>query len=65
MHCVTIHAMQDLIGTTEATGILKVDKSTLSRWVASGRITPVAKLPRKNGAFLFNRSDIEALKASA
>jgi len=54
--------MQDtIIGSTEACTILKIDKATISRWVAAGRITPAGKLPRKNGAFLFNRADIEAL----
>ena len=64
MHCGTIAAMpNDIIGSTEACTILVVDKSTLSRWVAAGRITPVARLPRKNGALIFNRSDIDALAA--
>jgi predicted site-specific integrase-resolvase len=54
--------MQDtIIGSTEACTILNIDKATISRWVAAGRITPAGKLPRKNGAFLFNRADIEAL----
>ncbi len=51
----------DIIGSTEACTILNIDKATISRWVAAGRITPVAKLPRKNGAFLFARADIYAL----
>ena len=57
--------MQDLIGTTEAVDILKVDKATITRWVAAGKLTPVTKLPRKNGAFIFNRADVEALAATA
>ncbi len=51
----------DIIGSTEACTILNIDKATISRWVAAGRITPGAKLPRKNGAFLFARADIDAL----
>ncbi len=62
LHCGTIAAMpNDIIGSTEACTILKIDKATISRWVAAGRITPVAKLPRKNGAFLFARADIDAI----
>lgn len=57
--------MHDLIGTTEAVTILKVDKATLTRWVKAGKVHPVTKLPRKNGAYLFNRADIENLAASA
>lgn len=57
--------MQDnIIGSTEACTILKVDKATISRWVAAGKLTPVLKLPRRNGAMLFNRSDIETLAAA-
>ena len=64
MHCGTIFDMpNDIIGSTEACTILNIDKATISRWVAAGRITPVAKLPRKNGAFLFARADIDALAA--
>ena len=51
----------DIIGSTEACTILNIDKATISRWVAAGRITPVVKLPRKNGAFLFARADIDIL----
>lgn len=53
----------DLIGSTEATRLLRVDKATISRWVASGTLTPAAKLPGRNGAFLFRRADIESLAA--
>lgn len=51
----------DLIGTSEACRILNCHPSTLSRKVAAGELTPVHKLPTSNGAFLFNRGDIEAL----
>jgi excisionase family DNA binding protein len=51
----------DLIGSAEAARILGIDKPTLTRWVAAGRITPAHKLPGKNGAFLFHRADITAL----
>ena len=51
----------DLIGTTEAARILNIDKPTLTRWVAAGRITAAHKLPGKNGAFIFHRADITAL----
>ncbi len=53
----------DLIGSTESVRILRVDKATLTRWVAAGRITPAHQLPGRNGAFLFHRADIEKLAA--
>lgn len=51
------------IGSTEACALLSIDKSTLSRWVAAGKLTPVAQLPGKTGAFLFDRAAVEALVA--
>lgn len=50
-----------LMGSKEACRLLDIDKSTLSRWVAAGKLTPVTQLPGINGAFLFNRVDVEAL----
>lgn len=52
----------DLLTSVEAVAILQCDRSSISRWVASGRLTPVRKLPGQTGAFLFDKSDIEALR---
>jgi predicted site-specific integrase-resolvase len=57
-------AIPDLVGSTEAIEILSIDRSTLSRWAAAGRITPVQRLSGENGAMLFLRSDVEALAAA-
>lgn len=51
----------DLIGSAEACRILEVHPATVGRWVDSGRLTPAHKLPGKNGAYLFNRADVERL----
>jgi hypothetical protein len=62
LHCVTITAVNDdMIGSKESCTILGIDKATLSRWVAAGHITPVHKLPGRNGAYLFTRQSIQAL----
>ena len=64
--CATLILMSTetpLIGTTEAAQLLGVDKTTLTRWVAAGRIHVAARLPKTNGALLFHRDDIEALAA--
>ena len=53
-----------VIGTAQASRILDVHPVTITRWAAEGRLTPVGKLPGKNGAFLFNRADVEALASS-
>jgi excisionase family DNA binding protein len=41
---------------------LHIDRSTLSRWVADGKIVPAVKLPGKTGAFLFEPADVDALE---
>jgi excisionase family DNA binding protein len=60
------HAMPNtdhLIGSAEACTILGVDRSTLSRWVQLGKITPAMQLPGSKGAMLFDRADVERYKA--
>ena len=52
---------QDLIGSKEACLILDKNRSTLVRWVRDGVLTPVHKLEGDNGAYLFDRADVEAL----
>ena len=52
----------DLIGSAEACELLgDIDRSTLSRWVALGKIKPVKRLPGATGAMLFKRRDVERL----
>jgi predicted site-specific integrase-resolvase len=51
------------IGSAEVCTRLGIDRSTLSRWVAAGRITPTFQLPSKNGAMLFDPADVKALAA--
>lgn len=49
----------DLLATVEAAEIIGVERSTLSRWAASGRIKVAHQLPGRNGAVLFARSEVE------
>ena len=41
----------------------RIDRSTLSRWVAQGRITPATKLPGLRGAFLFEPDEVARVRA--
>jgi predicted site-specific integrase-resolvase len=51
----------DLVGSAEACRLLgDINRSTLTRWVQLGTITPVMRLPN-GGAFLFKRADVLAL----
>lgn len=49
----------ELIGTAEAATVIGVERSTLSHWIAKGRITPHQKLPGRTGAVLFTRAEVE------
>jgi predicted site-specific integrase-resolvase len=53
------------IGSKDTCTMLGIDRSTLSRWVAAGKLKPVTQLPGKNGAFVFRRADVEALREEA
>jgi predicted site-specific integrase-resolvase len=49
-----------LLGSAEVCAELDIDRSTLSRWVASGRIEPIQRL---SSGFLFTRAAVDrALK---
>jgi len=52
---------QTLIGTQEAARIVDVDKATLTRWVAANRVPIVGRMPKANGALIFDRTVIDAL----
>lgn len=52
----------ETVGSREACEMLGgIQRSTLTRWVASGRLEPAMRLPGKTGAYLFHRADIERL----
>jgi hypothetical protein len=52
----------DLVNTAQARELLgKASPSTIARWVASGKLVPAHKLPGLRGAYLFHRTDVEAL----
>lgn len=53
----------DLIGSAEAARILNIDRGTLSRWVADGRLKAAIQLDGPTGARLFHRRDVTALAA--
>ncbi|AXN50994.1 helix-turn-helix domain-containing protein [Mycobacterium marinum] len=51
----------NFIGSAEVARLLEINQVTVARWVTSGELKPVHKLPGKNGAYLFSRADIEKL----
>lgn len=55
------NADKHLIPSKEVCNRLDINRSTLTRWVASGRITPALRLPGPSGAFLFDTTDVDRL----
>ena len=51
----------DHLSTAQAAELAGVNRSTFTRWVASGRITPIIQGPTDNGAMFFRRKDVEKL----
>lgn len=51
-----------LLATVEAADAIGVERSTLSRWIESGRIAAAHKLPGKNGAHLFALAEVERVR---
>jgi excisionase family DNA binding protein len=54
----------DLVGSAEAARLLGVDRSTLTRWVASDRIKVAHRMPGDSGALLFERAEVERVRTA-
>ena len=50
-----------LIGAAEAAEILGLERSTLTRWIHGGKITPLTQLDGKRGAYVFDRADVVSI----
>lgn len=50
-----------LLSSAEACTILQVSRSTLIRWVASGKIRAAQKLPGQSGVWLFEPGEVTRL----
>jgi predicted site-specific integrase-resolvase len=53
----------ELIGSKRACEILSIDRATLIRWIAEGKLGYAQKLPGSNGPYLFEESAVESLAA--
>ena len=55
-----------ILNTDEASEILGIDRSTLTRWAATEEMRErlgASKLPGRTGAWVFNRPDVERVAA--
>lgn len=60
-----MQSLDDLIGTAEAARILQTSTRTVHRRVYDGTLKIALKVSGGQGVWLFNRADVEALKAAA
>lgn len=51
----------ELVGSAEACETIGIDRSTLTRWVKSGKAAIVDKLPGQTGVYLFTRAEVDRL----
>lgn len=58
-----MHTTNPPLSTAEAAERAGIDRSTLTRWVASGRITPAFRTP--GGALFFHAADIDEAAAQS
>ncbi|WP_375407648.1 helix-turn-helix domain-containing protein [uncultured Amnibacterium sp.] len=54
--------LDDLVTMTEAEQLMGYDRRSLRRFVQDGRLPVAKKIPGHTGAYLFLRSDVEALR---
>ena len=53
---------KQFIGSLEAAELLGINRSTLIRWIAAGKLTPIGRASETTtGAHLFARTDVERL----
>lgn len=53
------------ITIAEAVAIAGRDRSTIIRWISSGRLTPTRKLPGRTGTYLLDRTEVERIAGVA
>ncbi len=59
--CIAMPDTPELIPSAEACERLRIDRSTLSRWVALGKITPALQGPGATGAMWFTERSVADL----
>lgn len=55
----------DYLTANEAAERAGRSRRTITRWISSGRLKPVAKLPGDTGALLFYGADVDAAAAQS
>ena len=53
----------NFLGSSEVCERIGIDRSTLTRWIQTGRIAYVQKLPGATGVYLFDPVEVERARA--
>lgn len=53
-----------LLSSSEVCSALFLNRSTLSRWVAAGKIVPAHQAPGRNGAMVFTADEVSRVSES-
>jgi excisionase family DNA binding protein len=64
-HSADMSQAAHLLSTAQVAEVLGVSKATVKRLALSGELPHALKLPGDTGAYLFDRKDVERLKAAA
>lgn len=51
-----------LLSSADVCAALGIDRSTLTRWVQSGKVVPFQKLTGRTGAYLFTADEIDRVQ---
>ncbi len=55
--------IEDYLTTAQVAELAHRTVTTVNRWAAEGRLKPAHKLPGDTGAYLYARTDVDALLA--
>lgn len=55
-------ATPNYLGTVEACERIGIDRSTMTRWVQSGRIKFAQRMPGPKGVYLFDPAEVERVR---
>lgn len=56
--------MQNLLSSAKAAELLGIHQTTVSGWVASGRLKAAFKAPGLRGAYFFDPDEVERVRAA-
>jgi predicted site-specific integrase-resolvase len=56
-------AAPNFLGSAEVCELIGIDRSTLTRWIQTSKISPAQQLPGPKGVYLFTLDEVERAKS--